>query len=181
MQVYTVHEPPDAPVDRIDRAEQLKFIADRFSPLATALGPIWLLANRIWFGFALYAVALALVVLVVLAFGLGLRWISLMAGAFNLVVGFEAASLQRLSLEKRGWRTLGTVSGRSIDECERRFLETWLPEQRILPASAPSTASPHIPSFTAAADGSSDGRLGRAPARGWRFWRSTRNEPWSHS
>lgn len=181
MHVYTVHEPPDAPVDRIDRAERLKFIGDRFSPVATAFGPLWLLANRIWFGFAIYAGALALIAVVVLAFGLSLRWISLLAGALNLVVGFEAGSLQRLALERRGWRTLGTVSGRTIDECERRFLEQWLPEQRILPAHGLETGAPYEPSFATVADGSSDGRLGRAPSRGWRFWRSARSAPWSAS
>jgi hypothetical protein len=181
MQVYSVHEPPDAPVDRIDRAERLKFIGDRFTPIAAAFGPFWLLANRIWFGFAMYALGLALVAVVVLAFGFGPRWIALMASAFNLVIGFEAASLQRMALEKRGWTTLGTVSGRNIDECERRFLETWLPDQRILPANGLSAAMPHAPSYTTVADGSSEGRLGRAPSRGWRFWRSARKAPWSTS
>ena len=54
MIVFTVHEPPDAPVDRVDRADVLKFIGDRFSPAAAGFAPFWLLANRIWLGFAMY-------------------------------------------------------------------------------------------------------------------------------
>jgi hypothetical protein len=120
MQFYTVHEPPEPPVDRIDRAGSLVFVADRFTPLAVVLGPFWLLANRLWHAFGVYLLALAAVVLVVVATGLSWRWISLMISAFNLFVAFEAASLRRWAMENRGWRTLGTVSGRTLDECERR-------------------------------------------------------------
>ncbi len=168
MIVFTVHEPPDAPVDRVDRADVLKFIGDRFSPTAAGFAPFWLLANRIWLGFAMYLAACAVIALAVLAFGLGPRWVPLLLGALNLIVGFEAASLQRMTLERRGWRTLGTVSGRNVEECERRFLEGWINEQRMTTgsSSAPSPASP----FSAMADGNASGRLGKAPGRGWMPW-----------
>lgn len=167
MIVFTVHEPPDAPVDRVDRADRLRFIGDRFSPTAAGFAPFWLLANRIWLGFATYLAACAVIAVSVFFAGLGPRWIPLLLGALNLIVGFEAASLQRMTLERRGWRTLGTVAGRNVDECERRFLESWLPDQHMNSgASAVTTPAP----ITAMADGSADDRLGRRSGRRWLPW-----------
>jgi hypothetical protein len=131
MQFYTVHEPPDPPVDRIERAAELEFIGDRFVPAAVILGPVWLLANRLWHAFAVYLAVMLMAAAVIHVSGLSWRWLSLMFSALNLIVAFEGASLRRWALERRGWRTLGVVSGRDVDECERRFLETWLPDQRM--------------------------------------------------
>ena len=142
MQFYTVHEPPEPPIDRIDRAGSLTFIGDRYSPQATALGPLWLLANRLWHAFALYLAAVAVIAGVIFLAGLNPRWLLLIVGALNLIIGFEAASLKRWALERRGWRTLGAVSGRSIDECERRFLESWLPGERMAAASSGTVLMP---------------------------------------
>jgi hypothetical protein len=64
----------------------------------------------------------------------------LLLGA-QILFGFEAGSLHRAALERRGWRMAGTVAGRNLAECERRFLETWLPAQEQAPASASATTS----------------------------------------
>jgi hypothetical protein len=177
MQFYTVHEPPEPPADRIDRAASLVFIGDQFTRQAVVLGPLWLLANKLWHAFAAYVAALALVAVVILAADLNLRWISLFIGAFNLFIGFEGASLRRWALERKGWQTLGTVSGRTLDECERRFLEDWLPGQRI------SREQEFISTVSTLRGG---GFAGVAPAaaaaasttggakRGWFSWRSAR-------
>jgi hypothetical protein len=55
------------------------------------------------------------------------------------VIGFEADSIRRWSLERKGWNFVGTVVGRNAAECERRFFETWLPRQPVLrvPGSGP--------------------------------------------
>jgi hypothetical protein len=53
----------------------------------------------------------------------------------------EADTLRRWSLERRGWRTLGTVSGKKTAECERRFFDAWLPAQPILAATTQSRPS----------------------------------------
>ena len=52
--------------------------------------------------------------------------------ALNLLIGLEADTLRRWALERRGWRTLGSVTGKTAAECERRFFETWLPTQPII-------------------------------------------------
>src|SRR5262245_21319943 len=132
----TVHEPPDAQVDRVDRAEQLAFIGDRFSFLAAVLGPVWMLVHRVWLGALLYAVAAVAILSGVLAAGLGPGWLVLLLAALNVIVGFEASSLRRWALERRGWQTLGTVCGRNLEYCERQFFGSWLPDQHSVPGLA---------------------------------------------
>jgi hypothetical protein len=56
--------------------------------------------------------------------------------ALNLLIGFEADTLRRWTLARRGWRTLGAVSGKTAAECERRFFDAWLPSQPIIAPGA---------------------------------------------
>jgi hypothetical protein len=137
MLTYTVHEPPDAASDRIDRAEGLVFVKDGFSWMAALFTPIWLIVHRLWWPLLGYAIASALLVWAgsVLASG----WTTLATLALHLLIGFEAGTLRRWTLRRRGWRTVGSVTGRSAAECERRFFDIWLPAQ---PALAAASASP---------------------------------------
>ncbi|HJZ44024.1 MAG TPA: DUF2628 domain-containing protein [Hyphomicrobiaceae bacterium] len=138
MLTFTVHEPPDAPADRIDRAERLVFVKDGFSWAAAVFGPLWMIFHRLWWallGFVLITGGLQLIGKFTAA---DQRWLGLATFAINVLVGFEADALQRWALERRGWRMLGAVSGRNLAECERRFFEAWLPAQPILTPSAPS-------------------------------------------
>ena len=105
MLTFTVHEPPNPPVDAVDRAESLVFIKDGFSWAAALFAPIWLIAHRLWWA---------------------------LLGFVLLSGSFEADPLRRWALERRGWRMLGTVTGKTAAECERRFFETWLPSQPII-------------------------------------------------
>lgn len=127
MKSYTVHQPPAPPPERIDRAESLVFVKDGFSIIAFVVAPIWLLANRMWLVLFGYVVAFAALELVLSAFGAseaGRRAVML---GLNLLVGFEADSLRRWTLERKGWTLIGTVTGDNEAVCERRFLENWLP------------------------------------------------------
>jgi hypothetical protein len=134
--VYTVHEPPDPPADRLDRAERLLFVEDGFSWLAAFFAPIWMIANRMWLALLLYLAAVFALTLALLGLGFGSEWVRIAVLALHLAVGFEAGSLRRWTLDRRGWRMLGAVKGQSLDECERRFLESWLPEQPIIAESS---------------------------------------------
>lgn len=137
MQSYTVHEAPHPAADRIDRAENLVFIKDGFSWSAMLFTPVWLLLQRLWLVFLGYVVFM--VALQAMAGGLGVdgRWMSLAGLGISILFGFEASTLRRWLLGRRGWQMVGTASGRSLEECERRFFENWLPSQPIL---APMTA-----------------------------------------
>jgi Protein of unknown function (DUF2628) len=140
MHTCTVHEGPTPPTDRVDRAEQLTFVKDGFALGAFLLGPIWLLAHKLWLAAGLYAVVLVGLLSANMWFGLpNLTTILLLVGV-HLVIGFEADSIERASLESNGWSDLGSVSGTNALDCERRFFETWLHAQPVLatkPRAAP--------------------------------------------
>ena len=59
-------------------------------------------------------------------------WVGLVVTAIGLYLGFEVSTLERWMLDRAGWRMIGTVTGRNIAECERRFFETWLPDQPVI-------------------------------------------------
>jgi hypothetical protein len=142
MQTYTVYESPDPPADRIERAERLVFIKDGFSWFAALLAPLWLLVHRLWWPLLGYVLIAGAFELLKQGTPLNQRWIGLAILALNVLVGFEADSLRRWAIERRGWRALGTVTGRTALESERRFFEAWLPSQPIIaPATGNSRAS----------------------------------------
>ena len=140
MLTFTVHEPPDLPADRIDRAESLAFVKDGFSWIAAVFAPIWLLVHRLWWPLLGYVVLSSLLELARWGGIVDSDWISLAFIGLHLLIGFEADTLRRWSLDNKGWRTLGQVSGRNAAECERRFYEEWLGEQPLIaPPSTPRT------------------------------------------
>ncbi|MFZ4807420.1 MAG: DUF2628 domain-containing protein [Hyphomicrobiaceae bacterium] len=138
MIVFTVHERAHPAADRIERAEDLRFIRDGFSWAASILGPFWMLAHGLWLIALVYIVLTIGSAAALDALGVVPVWSALVSVALNVLVGFEATSLRRWALERRGWQMVGTVSGRSRAECERRFFEAWLPGE---PAIRPSIES----------------------------------------
>lgn len=132
MIVFTVHEPPSPPADRVDRAEAIVFVKDGFSWGAAILGPVWLLLQRNWIGLVYYAVAAFVIFGGLYAVGASNAAMTLAGLALNIFLGFESTEIERDNLEAKGWATLGTVSGASLAECERRFFEHWLPSQPVI-------------------------------------------------
>ena len=141
MRIYTIHERPDPAADRVDRAEGLVFVKDGFSWAAALFAPIWLVAHRLWWPLLGYVVVGGAFQLVQLTLTFDKRWLGLAVFALHLLIGFEADTLRRWGLERRGWRTVGTVSGKTTAECERRFVDAWLPAQPILAATTQSRPS----------------------------------------
>jgi hypothetical protein len=134
-----VHEPPDPPADRIDRAERLAFVRDGFSWTAALFTPIWLLAHRLWWPFVIYGLAGVGLELLTEQLEFHPGWSILAAAVMSLLIGFEADTLRRWSLARRGWSQIGAVSGRTTEDCERRWFEMWLPTQPVI---APAAGSP---------------------------------------
>lgn len=150
MSTYTVHEPPDADADRIDRGVELEFVKDGFSWLTAICPPLGFVANGVWLMAIAYLAGSALLGYVLNALKISPDSIGIIFLMINIYLGFEISSLKRWMLDQRGWQMVGVVNGKSIAECERRFFEGWLPEQPVI-------ASDH-----------SGGTSSRA--RGSRFW-----------
>lgn len=129
--VYAVYEPPERSADRLTRAERLAFVKEGFSWPAALFAPVWLPLKRLWLALLGYVVAVA-----ALGFGLAAldaeHWTGFALIALHVLIGFEADTLRRRKLERRGWRLAGTVTGPSLVDCERRFFENWLPGQPLL-------------------------------------------------
>jgi uncharacterized protein DUF2628 len=143
MQRFTVHEPPDPPADRIDRAASLVFVKDGFSRSAAVFAPFWLLAHRLWWPLLGYVAAIAALQVLHFIPGVDPGWITLAILGLHLLIGFEADTLRRWKLDRANWRVLGSVSGRNAAECERRFYDEWLPSQPVIaPAPGPAPATP---------------------------------------
>jgi hypothetical protein len=140
MLTCTVHEPPSPPADRIDRAESLVFVKDGFAWLALLFAPFWLMAYRLWWPLAGYVLLSTLLQVAARTATLDPGWVGFAGFAINLLLALEADTLRRWSLERRGWRTIGTVTGKTAAECERRFFDAWLPGQPILASSPPPAA-----------------------------------------
>jgi hypothetical protein len=135
---YTVHEPPEPGSDRIDRGAELEFVKDGFSWLTAIFPPIGLLAKGLWLALIAYLVGIGLLVWLLETLKVDGQWIGLVVSMIGIYLGFEASTLKRWKLERAGWRTLGVVNGRSIAECERRFLEGWLPGQPVIAGASTS-------------------------------------------
>ncbi len=122
---YYVHEPPDPPADRVERAEQFVFVKDGFSWSAALFAPFWLVSKGLLLALAGYILVVAGIIGGLSYLGVDPSWITLAVFAVHAVIGGEAASLQRWSLASRDWKPVGTVVGRNLRECERRFFDNW--------------------------------------------------------
>ena len=142
MPTFTVHEPPPRQGEAASSPERFVFVRDGFHFWAFVLAPLWLLVKRLWLAFAIY-----IVVSVVLGVGLALLGVSaslqgVVGLMLALLMGFEAASVRRWTLARRGWKTLGFVVGEDAEMAERRFYAAWANRQAAPPAAPPALPEP---------------------------------------
>ena len=118
MTLYSLFEPPaDA-----DRSAQPAVVADRFSPFAFWLPPAYMLMHRLWLALVVYVAAV--LALVLLAPWLGQGATLLIYGVLAVAIGFEAASLRRAKLRRRGFRYGGEVVAAQKDLAELEWLRS---------------------------------------------------------
>jgi hypothetical protein len=143
MAVYTVHEPPRRNDDALAHTERFRFVRDGFSWPAFLFAPLWMLRYRLWLALIVY-------LLVVFALGAATRalgggdWLLGISLLVSLLVGFEASTLRRYGLARRGWKTLGVVVGDDLEAAERRFFDAWAAGGVSRPATPP-VAGPAAP------------------------------------
>jgi Protein of unknown function (DUF2628) len=145
MAIYTVHEPPSRIGAAAPDPERYVFVRDGFSFWAFVFGPLWMLRHRMW-------LVLLLTIVVSLALDAAIRFAG--ASAFvvgcvgfllSLLIGLEASSLRRFTLQRRGWRYSGVVAGEDREAAERRFFDTWLQSDKKAPVAVAPALNPHLP------------------------------------
>lgn len=141
MSVYTVHEPPLRAAEVSADPQRFMFVRDGFYFWAFLLTPLWMIWHRLW---------LVLVLYLVLAIGLETAlhifgapgWVIALAGVLiSLLIGLEAGTLRRFTLRRRRWQNVGIVSGRGVEDAERRFFDGWVNNAAVRNV-APSPAAP---------------------------------------
>lgn len=148
MTIYTVHLPPDV-VSSDEVAERAVFVKEGFAFFGFAFTGFWMLAQRLWLETLAYLAALALVSAIFWYFGLPRGAYAGITFLFSLLIGLEGNEWIRRRLARVGWSQAGTVSGPSLDECERRFFKDWTAGQTARPTPPPlratSSSAPAMP------------------------------------
>lgn len=145
MPTYTVHAPSSLMRDASSSPERFLFVRDGFHFWAFVVAPLWLLLHRLWLALLIYVVGYG-----ALSFGFAFARVSLntqliVALLIALLMGFEASSTWRWTLNRRGWATLGFVVAEDAEMAERRFFTEWqkrAADAPSVPATEPKYSAP---------------------------------------
>jgi hypothetical protein len=136
MPTFTVHAPPPKS-ERSADPERFVFVRDGFYFWAFVLAPLWLLLHRLWLVLLGYIVVYGMI-------GAGLYLIGAPSPAkffigllVALLLGFEAATLWRWTLARRGWTQIGFAVGDDDEAAEQRFFATWIARKPAVPTARP--------------------------------------------
>jgi Protein of unknown function (DUF2628) len=139
MAIYTVHLPPDAiTADAV--ADKAVFVKEGFALFGFAFTGLWLLIQRLWLEAIGYALVFALVGLAFWQLGLPRIAFGGITALMALLVGLEGHEWMRRKYARLGWTHAATVSGPSLEECERRFFKDWTAAQGLKTPAPPRSA-----------------------------------------
>jgi hypothetical protein len=124
MPVFTVHGPTANGAD-LRLTDKFVFVRDGFHFWAFVFGPLWLIWNRLWLATIGWIIVTVALQLGLAALGAG-RLVTWSAGFLvALLMGLEAASLQRWTYSRGKWRQLDIVVADDEEAAERRFFDRW--------------------------------------------------------
>jgi len=129
MPVFTVHAPATSSVD-FRATDRFAFVRDGFHVWAALLGVVWLAWHRLWLALIGWVVLMTVIDVAMVRFGISGAAVFLVDTLLALLLGFEAASLQRWTLSRRNWRQLDIVVADDEEAAERRFFDRWTAKQR---------------------------------------------------
>ena len=145
MPTFTVHAPPPRQGETSSAPERFRFVRDGFHFWAFLLAPLWLLLHRLWLALLIYVVGYGLLSAALVFLRVSSTVQLLLGLLIALLMGFEASSIRRWTLQRRGWKTLGFVVGEDQEMAERRFYAEWAKRSEPAPAAP---ASPSEPQYT---------------------------------
>src|SRR6266478_4540975 len=126
MYIYTVYEPPLKAHESAPNPERFVFVRDGFSFWAFLLTPWWMLRYRLWLAFTGYVIVAIALLVALRSVGASTTVTVTVVALLSLLVGFEAVTLRRFTLSRRGWRNVGIVVGDDLESAERRFFDAWV-------------------------------------------------------
>jgi uncharacterized protein DUF2628 len=138
MPTYTVHQPPHE--NGTGDPERFVFVRDGFRFWAFLLAPVWMLLHRLWLVLIGYAIVVVMFETLLRTAHVRPALHSLAMLVFAVLIGLEAAPLQRFGLRK--WKTAGVVVARNREDAERQFFAQWLAREATAPVTAGTGASP---------------------------------------
>ena len=131
MPVYTVHAPVNSGAD-LSAADKFTFVRDGFHFWAAVLSPVWLVWHRLWLALIGWIAVTVAVEFGLMALGAGRGAIFAADVLIAILMGLEAATLQRWTLSRRNWRQVDIVVADNKESAERRFFDRWAARQRGL-------------------------------------------------
>jgi hypothetical protein len=149
MKTYTLHVPADAPPGDAGALDRAVLVRDGFSWGAFFFSFLWFFAHRLWLaGLMVLAAAVGL--------GAALQFLRVGQGAtfwaevlLALLVGLEANSLRRWTLERRGRPAVDVVAAQGREEAETKVFGRWLDEAPSAGAALPRPPPPATASYRA--------------------------------
>ncbi|WP_026380557.1 DUF2628 domain-containing protein [Afifella pfennigii] len=174
MRHYTVHLPAELAERPFAEAavERAVFVKDGFNWPALFIPLIWLLFRRMWLALLLYLAASAAIAGIgAFAGETAATWSGI---AFAILFALEANNLRRWTLERRGYREVGSASGAGEEEAALRFFSDGGLAGSYRPAVGEATldrAPASVPRFSprrasGRADGEEPAVMGLFPERG---------------
>jgi Protein of unknown function (DUF2628) len=148
MSVYTIHQPPLRAAEASPDPERFVFVRDGFDFWAFLLAPLWMLWHRLWLVLLIYLVVIVGIENVMHFAGVGAAGSAFAALLIAFLVGAEASTLRRFTLDRRGYRQVGVVGGTNAEAAERRFFDAWTEaggDKRPGPPASPRAPSPMPP------------------------------------
>jgi hypothetical protein len=129
MPVFTVHGPAADGVD-VSLTDRFVFVRDGFHFWALLFGPLWLIWNRLWLATIGWIIAVTALHLGLASLGAGRPTIWFTDFMVAILMGLEAASLQRWTFSHGRWRQLDLVVADDEESAERRFFDRWADAKR---------------------------------------------------
>lgn len=146
MRNWLIYEPPGGARRTLEDAAKFVSVREGFSKAAFFLAPFWLVAKRCWIGLAFWFAGLVAAILLVRFAGVQGAGVFILLILPSLAVGYENAWIRARSLERRGYRLVGSAMARTREEAELAFFQDWLSERSMEPTPVVAAAAYRAPS-----------------------------------
>jgi len=142
MRSYTFHPPADARPGEPHGLERAVLVPDGFSWTAFVFGALWFLYHRLWIAALVVIAGLAAALVAGWLLGLAPGAITVVLLLLHLLIGLEASSLRRWTLQRSGRPARDAFLAANATEAEMKALARWLDPDRTPPVPvAPPSAT----------------------------------------